>query len=98
MKKICFFDTETTGKANMKADPWLDTQPRIVQLAALLCTEDGKEMASINLLVAPAIPIEEEAAKIHGITNEFAAANGIDIVHAMLLFGGLVTLADLFVT
>lgn len=95
--KILFFDTETTGKAKLKADPEADFQPRIVQLAALLCNEAGKEICSLNLLIAPAIPIEAEAAGIHGITNEFAAANGVKLWPALNLFCSLVELADLVV-
>lgn len=61
------FDLETTG-----TDP--DTS-RIVT-AALLEVRDGELLRARDWLVDPGVPIPDEAAAIHGITTERAAAGG----------------------
>lgn len=87
MKNLLFFDTETSGKCDFKAAPDAAHQPRIVQLAALLCTPDGEEVASLNVLIKPnGWTIPKEAEEIHGISNEQAAECGVPIVDAMRCF------------
>ncbi|MFI9201891.1 3'-5' exonuclease [Streptomyces sp. NPDC053048] len=61
------FDLETTG-----TDP---AQARIVT-AAVLETKGGEVAASRLWLADPGVPIPAEAAAIHGITSERAAAEG----------------------
>lgn len=95
---ILFFDTETTGKANFKAAPDHSSQPRLVQLGALLCEETGVERAVIDLIIRPeGWTIPDEAAGIHGISTELATAAGVSIVSAMLLFSELLACAKLIV-
>lgn len=94
---ILFFDTETTGKANFKAPPDANGQPRIVQLAAILTDQDGGEVASLNLIIKPVgFEIPPEASSIHGITTEKAIATGVPRLHALLLFSSLAEIATLY--
>lgn len=80
---LLFCDTETTGKADFRAEPDAAHQPRIVQLAALLLTENGEELASLSLIIKPiGFQIPEEASKIHGITTENAMKNGVKVLDA----------------
>lgn len=84
---ILFFDTETTGKADMRSSPDAAHQPRIVQLAALLTDDKGEEMASINLIIKPdGFTIPDEAASIHGITTEIANKYGVGEKVALHVF------------
>lgn len=50
---ILFFDTETTGKADFKRRGKPEAQPRIVQLAAILTDDSGKEKACLNVIIKP---------------------------------------------
>ena len=63
-KPICFFDLETTG-TNVVTD-------RIVEIAILKIHPNGNK-ESRTWLVNPEMPIPEEAAAIHGITDEKVA-------------------------
>jgi DNA polymerase III epsilon subunit-like protein len=75
---LFFFDTETTGLPLWR-DPSDDPrQPHLVQLAALLCEEDGEIVDTYSTIVdpGPGVCFEPEALKAHGITPERAAAEG----------------------
>ena len=92
--KILFFDTETTGKAFFRLPSTHPSQPRMVSLGAIL-TDGVYELASLDLTIKPdGFEIPDEAAAIHGITNERANALGIPILSAIYLLSGLVALAD----
>lgn len=86
---IIVFDTETNGlpknwKATM-AD--VDNWPRIVQLAWAVFNEEGKQVRGQQHIIRPdgwAIP--EEAAAVHGITQERAEKDGVSLDSALLLF------------
>ena len=60
MRKLLFFDLETTGVST--------TKDRIVQIATALDI-DGK-IETKKFLINPTIPIPTEATEVHGITNE----------------------------
>lgn len=76
---ILFFDTETTGFPDFNCRARDPKQPHIVQLATIVCDDDGKETDSWNVLIKPnGWEIPEEASKVHGITTEKARAAGID--------------------
>ena len=60
-KPIIFFDLETTGRDTLK--------DRIVQIAIIKITEDGKREEK-ERIVNPTIHIPDEVIKVHGITNE----------------------------
>lgn len=72
-KMILFFDTETTGLVNMKKPPEDPSQPRMVQLAAVLADEDGRVYRAIGAIIRPdGWEIPEQASNVHGITTEIA--------------------------
>lgn len=90
---LLFFDTETTGK-------WVNTlkvgdpnQPKIVQIAATLTTEDGVEVMSINLPVYQD-HVPAEAAAIHGKTTEVLAKIGLNEGTVLTIFEEMLALAD----
>jgi DNA polymerase III epsilon subunit-like protein len=89
MRKILFYDTETTGTpANYKA-PFTDSAnwPRMVQIGYIVCTEDGKILREVDQLVRPAgFTIPSQATAIHGITTEIALEKGLDLIRVVAEF------------
>src|SRR6478736_2476382 len=88
-------DTETTGllKKGLPVDH--PSQPRIVQLGAILYSEEGLVRAELNLIVKPdgwTVPVE--ASNVHGITTEIAEQFGVPIAFALTVLNQLVKLAD----
>jgi len=84
------FDTETNGKADFKADPCHDNQPRLVQLAGLLLDEELEPVAEMNVIIKPnGFIISDEVAKIHGITQSKAEKYGVEEAKALHLFSDL---------
>jgi DNA polymerase III subunit epsilon len=82
-----FFDTETNGKADFKLPPEHDSQPRLVQLAAVLCDADLQPVIEMNVLIEPVgFTISEEVTKIHGITHDYAVTHGINERLALDMF------------
>jgi len=79
MKKILFYDTETTGLPNWKTPSVGDDQPHIVQLGAILVNKDTQEIIqSLDLIIKPdGWVIPQETIEVHGITNELAAEVGV---------------------
>lgn len=79
MPNTLFFDTETTGMLQWKLPAHDPSQPKIVQLAAILRNDDTKrELSSINLIVEPEDwEVSAGAAGVHGITTEFAREHGV---------------------
>lgn len=94
---ILFFDTETTGKANFKLPHFHESQPRLVQLGALLTDFNGKELSSIDLVINPQIEISVETSNIHGITTEIARACGVMEQTAVAAFEDLASRAHTIV-
>lgn len=95
---ILFFDTETTGKANFRAPADDASQPRLVQLAALLTDDAGKEMACLSFLVKPeGFEIPTSASAIHGVTTDTARDYGVELVTALQAFGQLAKKAHVHV-
>ena len=95
MKRVLFFDTETTGKIDWKAPNGAKHQPRIVQLGAILCLGPTEPVARIEAIVKPdgwAIP--DDAAAIHGITTEIAMEKGFPIADVLHLFHTLCVMSD----
>jgi len=83
---ILFFDTETTGFFQDRLPYDHPDQPRLVQLAAQLTTDDGLPLSSISLIVNPGIAIPERASAVHGITNDIAEQVGISENTAIGIF------------
>ncbi|MFM7029482.1 MAG: exonuclease domain-containing protein [Micrococcales bacterium] len=70
-RQIAVFDTETTG-LNLKSS-------RIVTACVAVLDQDGNLLAPAQEWLAdPGIEIPEAAADVHGVTTEFARANGAD--------------------
>lgn len=93
--KYLIFDTETTGLPNYKAPLNHDSQPHIVQLAAILCDDDKRTFGSMDVTIEPnGWTIPDEVSKIHGITTDQAAAFGVSINIAMMMFLELYQKAD----
>jgi DNA polymerase-3 subunit epsilon len=97
--KALIFDTETTGKADFKADPIAPQQPKLVQLGALLVDlSTGRELGSCDLIVYPSSwEIPQEVALIHGVTQQMAEEVGLDLDHVINVFNGMVAPADIIV-
>jgi len=82
-------DTETTGLPKNWRAPLTDLNnwPRIVQIAWLVYTIDGQEIAKNNFTIKPEnFTIPQESIKIHGITNEYAIKNGEQLKMVLNLF------------
>ena len=96
---ILFFDTETTGKANFKLPPDHRSQPRLVQLAAILTDDTGEhEIATLNTVIKPeGFAIPYEASEIHGITTEYATKHGVQLADAIGVFKRFLKMASLSV-
>lgn len=97
MNIICW-DTETQGipRWDLPADD--PSQPRMVQLAAVLCDDAGKELARFESIVKPnGWTIPEGAAKVHGITTEIALAKGRPITEVLDGFDALLAQAGLLI-
>lgn len=85
---ILFFDTETNGLPDFNKRASDPTQPHIVQLAAILTSDEGEVLESHNVITKPdGWEITKELSDIHGITNDKAKAIGIEqkIAAALLL-------------
>lgn len=88
MNLIFAFDTETTGLPEWRSPSDAPFQPHIVQLGAVLAdAETGNTIQSMDVIVKPdGWTIPQEAADVHGITNEMAHAVGISEEVALDMF------------
>ena len=89
MRKILFFDTETTGLPNNYNAPITAVQnwPRMVQLAFLVYQEDGSLDAKHNYIIKPeGYVIPADATRIHRITTQQALTDGQDLGQVLNLF------------
>ena len=83
-----FFDTETSGLPNFKARNSDPSQPYILQLAAILCTDEGEIIEEFCTLVKPANsnPIHPKAYEAHGISREQCDTEGMPYKEAYSTF------------
>ncbi len=73
-----FIDTETTGIPKFSESPIHPEQPYIVQLAAILMTDNQQEVGNLNVILNnPGCMISPEMVAIHGITTEMAQKCGV---------------------
>jgi DNA polymerase III epsilon subunit-like protein len=89
MRKILFFDTETTGLPYNYNAPVTNIQnwPRMVQLAYTEYYEDGSLVSKHNYIIIPeGYTIPAEATKIHRITTQRALAEGHDLSEVLSVF------------
>ena len=95
---LLFVDTETTGLPQWHLPADAPSQPRVVDLAGLLCDADGKEVGRFESIVKPdGWTIPDEAAGIHGITTETALAQGRPIAEVIDGFDALLAQASILV-
>lgn len=93
-KGILFIDTETTGMLNFNAPAEDPSQPRMVQLAAILNDSGGNRMAELCCLIKPdgwTIPPAVQA--IHGITTEQCDQFGMFAGQALSMVGRMIDCA-----
>ncbi len=88
MSTILFFDTETTGLPVCKEPSGSDNQPHLVQLAAILCNADTREIINtMDVIIKPdGWKIPQVTIDVHGITNVMALENGISEKFALEQF------------
>lgn len=82
------FDCETTGLLNFKKPPTDPGQPRLISLAVKMC-EPGtmKLVHDFYAIVRPdGFTIPDEAARLHGITTEYAERHGIPVEDVIRYF------------
>lgn len=92
---LLFFDAEATGLVYRNRPSNDPSQPHIVQLAALLTDDCGKEISSMSVIVKPdGWSIPEQASNVHGITTDMADKYGIPIKDALNLFTALLNKSD----
>lgn len=79
MKKIVFYDTETTGLPDWKQPSDSEHQPHLVQIAAIQCDAETREVIQkFDLIIRPDTwKIYQEMTDIHGISHEKAMDVGI---------------------
>ncbi|MCL7764417.1 DNA polymerase III subunit alpha [Polaribacter sp. Z014] len=83
------FDTETTGLPKSWNAPMTDTDnwPRCIQIAWQLHDEMGKVLEHNDFLIQPDnFNIPYDAERIHGISTELAAEQGISLNEGLVLF------------
>lgn len=93
---LLFFDTETTGLPDWRSPSYANHQPHLVQIAALLCDDDGNEVEDWQTIVKPkpGAVFAPEAVKAHGITPERAMAEGVDLEEAWSTFSRFIEAAN----
>lgn len=93
---ILFFDLETTGVYDFKLPADDPSQPRVVELAAVLCDDQAGVRDRYTEIVKPdGWTIPDGAAKVHGITTARAIAEGRPIAEVMDAFDALIGKAQL---
>lgn len=83
MKKILFFDTETTGLPSDFNLPRyvVDNWPRLVQLSWIITDDKGNRLKAADHIIKPdGFSIPTEASNIHGITTKRAMSEGDDLI------------------
>lgn len=79
MKRILFFDTETTGVPRDYQAPITKSHnwPRLVQLGWIVIDCNGKMIKERNCIIRPeGFRVPQDAIKVHGITNQKALREG----------------------
>ena len=77
-----FFDTETNGLPKNWSAPVtdIDNWPRLVEIAWMAYDDEGNELSRASYIIKPAgFEISMESAEIHGISNEKALKEGVDL-------------------
>ncbi len=94
------FDTETTGLPRERNAPLtdFDNWPRVVQLAWQIHDAEGGLIEVANHIIKPdGFTIPFNAAKIHGITTDFALQNGEPLIEVLKKFNQSLSKSDYIV-
>lgn len=95
---MLFVDTETTGLPNDQYGLGDPSQPRIVELAAILVTHDWVERAVMSMVIQPdGYDIPEKMAEFHGIGTTLAKAIGIPIPFALAMASQMARKANVLI-
>jgi DNA polymerase III subunit epsilon len=95
MTATLFCDVETTGLVKFNRPSSDQSQPHLVQIAAVLCDQDGVESETMVSIVKPwGWTIPPEVVAVHGITTERALAEGLPHYDVMAAFAALHDAAD----
>lgn len=84
-----FFDTETNGlPINWGAHVHdLDNWPRMLQIAWVLCKDDGTVIKQKQMMIKPeGFELNFEAARVHGFTKEKLNAEGEELDRVLIEF------------
>ncbi len=95
-----FFDTETTGLPKRWNAPVTDVDnwPRLVQLAWIMCADDGRIREKRNAVIKPeGFTIPADVARLHGITTQRALQEGEDLRLVLEEFSEKIDTADVLV-
>lgn len=98
--KYLFFDTETTGLPRNWKSPVTDLNnwPRLVQLAYIVCDENGVKTIEGNHIIKPeGFTIPREASALHGISQEKALAEGKPLLSILNSFAELIESSDILI-
>lgn len=94
MTTLCY-DTETTGLLQWSLPSEDPSQPHMVEFGGILDCPEGKAQGLMNFLIKPeGWVIPDEAAAIHGVTQERAMKYGIPIKMAIDLIWEYMELAE----
>ena len=69
MKEVIVFDTETTGLTRPVGSN-INMQPYMTEICAIRMDENWNEIARVDTLIKPPIPVPELITKITGISDE----------------------------
>jgi DNA polymerase III epsilon subunit-like protein len=100
MRKILFFDTETTGLPQFYNAPitQVNNWPRLVQLAFIEFYENGTLAAKHNYIIKPeGFSIPREATLIHRITNQQAQTEGHNLTQVLGIFADVITESSILI-
>lgn len=93
---ILAFDLETTGIFDFKLPADDPSQPRVVEIAAVLCDDAGSEVDRYRSIIKPdGWTIPDHVARIHGITTQIAIDSGRPMAEALDAFDALLARAGL---
>jgi DNA polymerase III subunit epsilon len=90
-----FFDTETGGFPNENVPPEHPSQPPLVELGFELF-RGTRMLQTMSAIIKPynGLTISPDAARIHGISQERAQAEGVPLVAALAIFDHCLRQAD----
>jgi len=84
---LLFYDVETTGLIDYRADKMAPHQPRVTQLAAILTNPEGAIVESYSTYIKPdGWVIPEHVVKITGTTTEICEKQGVPMIEALKKF------------